>query len=129
MVPDRASQRISPLLRLLAEALEARGEASQPQSGAALCELGQLARIQIPVRGALPLSDDQLFNEVDGIAVKYLDLGAVRKALDVALMQVEPPSARDEIEVAVDHLCAVLNVAYFNAGLAFGVTLADLKSL
>lgn len=129
MVPDRAVERISPLLRLLADALDARGEAGQPQSGAALCELGELARIRIPVRGALPLSDDQLFNEVDAIAIKYLDLGAVRKALDGALTQVESPSARDEIEVAVDHLCAVLNVAYFNAGLAFGVTLADLKSL
>lgn len=129
MVPDRTSQRISPLLKLLAEALDARGEAGQPQSGAALCELGQLARIRIPVRGALPLSDDQLFNEVDGIAIKYLDLGAVRAALDASLRQVEPPTSRDDIEVAVDHLCAVLNVAYFNAGLAFGVTLADLKSL
>ena len=129
MMPDRAAERISPLLRLLAEALDARGEAGQPQSGAALCELGQLARIRIPVRGALPLSDDQLFNEVDGIAIKYLDLGAVRAALDASLRQVEPPTSRDDIEVAVDHLCAVLNVAYFNAGLAFGVTLADLKSL
>lgn len=129
MAPDRATERISPLLRLLAEALDARGESGQPQSGAALCELGQLARIRIPVRGALPLSDDQLFNEIDGVAIKYLDLAVVRKALDAALTQVEPPSSRDEIEVAVDHLCAVLNVAYFNAGLAFGVTLADLKSL
>lgn len=129
MVPDRTPERISPLLRLLAEALDARGEAGQPQSGAALCELGQLARIRIPVRGALPLSDDQLFNEIDGVAMKYLDLGAVRTALDAALTEVDPPSARDEIEVAVDQLCAVLNVAYYNAGLAFGVTLADLKSL
>lgn len=92
-------------------------------------KLGQLARIRIPVRSALPLSDDQLFNEIDGVAIKYLDLGAVRTALDAALTQVEPPSARDEIEVAVDHLCAVLNVAYLNAGVAFGVTLADLKAL
>lgn len=129
MVPDRAAERISPLLRLLAEALDARGEGGQPHSGAALCELGQLARIRIPVRGALPLSDDQLFNEVDGVATKYFDLGAAREALDTALKQVEAPSTRDELEVAVDNLCAVLNVAYFNAGLAFGVTLADLKSL
>ena len=129
MVPSVAAERISPLLRLLAEALDARDEAGQPPSGAALCELGQLARIRIPVRGALPLSDDQLFNEVDGVATKYFDLGAAREALDTALKQVEAPSTRDELEVAVDNLCAVLNVAYFNAGLAFGVTLADLKSL
>lgn len=124
---QQLSSRISPLLSLLAEALDARGEAGQP-TGAALCELGQLARLRIPIRGALPLSDDQLFNEIDGVASRHMDLGGVRKAMAATLMtHVESPSARDEIEVAVDHLCAVLNVAYFNAGLAFGVTLGDLR--
>ena len=47
----------------------------------------------------------------------------------MALARIEPLASRDEIEVAVDHVCAVLNIAYFNAGLAFGVTLADLRSL
>lgn len=126
---ESTSERISPLLRLLAEALDARGVAEQPNPGAALCELGRLARLRIPVRGVLPLADDQLFNEIDRIAIDYLDLGAIRRNLDAQLARVAPLSARDEIEVAVDHLCAVLNVAYFNAGLAFGVTLADLKSL
>jgi hypothetical protein len=128
-VAECTSEPISPLLRLLAEALDARGGADQSQAGATLCELGRLARLQIPIRGVLPLSDDQLFNEIDGVAIKHLDLDVVRQTLDAVLMRVEPLSARDEIEVAVDHLCAVLNVAYFNAGLAFGVTLADLKSL
>ncbi len=125
---ETTSERISPLLRLLAEALDARAK-EQSQPGAALCELGQLARLRIPIRGVLPLSDDQLFNEIDGVAIKYLDLNAVRRTLDAVLTRIEPLSTRDEIEVAVDHLCAVLNIAYFNAGLAFGVTLADLKSL
>ncbi len=122
-------ERISPLLRLLAEALDARANAEYPRVGTALAELGQLARLQIPVRGVLPLSDDQLFNAIDNVAAKHLDLGGVRQALDAALTSIQPTSSRDEIEVAVDHLCAVLNVAYFNAGLAFGVTLADLRSL
>lgn len=126
---ESTSERISPLLRLLAESLEARRAADPAQPGAGLRELGQIARLWIPVRGALPLSDDQLFNEIDRIAIDHLDLGAVRQTLDAALVRVEPLSARDEIEVAVDQLCAVLNVAYFSAGLAFGVTLADLKSL
>ncbi len=126
---ESTQERISPLLRLLAEALDARRTSDHPQAGAMLCEFGQLARLQIPIRGALPLSDDQLFNEIDMVAIKHLDLAGVRKALDVALVQVAPLTTRDEIEVAVDHLCAVLNVAYFHAGLAFGVTLADLKSL
>lgn len=123
------TERISSLLRLLAESLDARRNPDHPEVGAALRELGQLARLQIPARGVLPLSDDQLFDAIDGIAVTHLQLGAARQALNAALGRVEPLSSRDEIEVALDHLCAVLNVAYFNAGLAFGVTLADLKSL
>ena len=126
---ESTQERISPLLRLLAEALGARSAGDHPQAGAMLCEFGQLARLQIPIRGALPLSDDQLFNEIDVAAIKHLDLAGVRKTLDAALAQVSPLTTRDEIEVSVDHLCAVLNVAYFHAGLAFGVTLADLKSL
>jgi hypothetical protein len=123
------TERISPLLRLLAEALDARANSDYPRVGAALTELGQLARLQIPVRGVLPLSDDQLFNAIDAIAGKHLDLGGVRQALDAALTAIQQVATRDEVEVAVEHLCAVLNVTYFNAGLAFGVTLADLKSL
>jgi hypothetical protein len=129
IVAESTPERISPLLRLLADALDARSSGDRPHAGAILCDLGRLARLQIPIRGALPLSDDQLFNEIDSVAVKHLDLAAVRETLDVALGRVAPLATRDEIEVAVDHLCAVLNVAYFNAGLAFGVTLADLKSL
>lgn len=126
---ESTHERIAPLLRLLAEALDARRGTDYPQAGAMLCEFGQLARLQIPIRGTLPLSDDQLFNQIDILAIKHLDLAGVRKALDVALTRVNSLATRDEIEVAIDHLCAVLNIAYFHAGLAFGVALADLKSL
>ena len=128
-MPELKPTRISPLLMLLAEALDARSTAAKAQEGAALLELGTLARLQIPIGGVLPLSADHLFTAIDGIAIKHFDLGAVRQTLDSALARIEPLSSRDDIEGAVDHLCAVLNVTYFNAGLAFGVTLADLKSL
>jgi hypothetical protein len=122
-------ERISPLLKLLAEASDARANIDHIRVGAALAELGELARLQIPVRGVLPLADDQLFDAIDRVAAKHLGLDAVREALDEALTAVQPLASRDEIEVAVDQLCAVLNVVYFNAGLAFGITLADLRSL
>lgn len=125
---DQIRHQISPLLRLLADALDAR-EGTRDTQGAALRELGALARLQIPIRGVLPLADDQLFNAIDSVAIRHLDLGGVRETLNAALARVEPLAARDEIEVAVDHLCAVLNVVYFNAGLAFGVTLDDLKTV
>ena len=128
MAPEDTG-RISPLLKLLAESLDARRHPDRPEVAAALAEFGKLARLQIPARGVLPLSDDQLFDAIDRVAIKHLRLEAARKELDAALARVEISQSRDEIEVAVDHVCAVLNIAYFNAGLAFGVTLADLKSL
>ena len=123
------TERISPLLKLLVDSLDARRSQDHPEVAAALRELGTMARLQIPARGVLPLSDDQLFDAIDAIAVKHLNLAAAREEMNAAVARVEPLATRDEIEVAVDHVCAVLNVAYFNAGLAFGVTLADLKSL
>ena len=125
----KGTERISPLLELLADSLDARRSQDHPEVAAALRELGTMARLQIPARGVLPLSDDQLFDAIDKVAVKHLNLAAAREQLNVALARVEPLASRDEIEVAVDHLSAVLNIAYFNAGLAFGVTLADLRSL
>ena len=125
----QGTERVSSLLRLLAESLDARRSPDHPQVAAALLEFGKMARLQIPVRGVLPLSNDQLFDAIDGVAVKHLNLAAVREQLTVGLARVEPLAARDEIEVALDQVCAILNIAYFNAGLAFGVTLADLKSL
>jgi hypothetical protein len=122
-------ERISPLLRVLAESLDARRNPDHPEVAAALCEFGKLARLQIPARGVLPSSDDQLFDSIDRIAVKHLNLEGAREELNATLARISPLSSRDEIEVAVDQLCAVLNVAYFNAGLAFGITLADLRAL
>jgi hypothetical protein len=121
--------RISPLLALLQEALDSRSSGGDPQEGAALVALGQLARLRIPLRGALPMSDDQLFNAIDDVGVRHFDLGPIKEAVNRALSQIEPSSTRDEIEVSIDHLCAVLNVVYFDAGLAFGITLADLRSV
>jgi hypothetical protein len=126
---DLDTPRVPALLRLLAEALESRAAASQPSAGAALLDLSQLARLSIPVRGVLPLSDDKLFDEIDVVGTRHFQLAEARQAVDAALARLEPLSSRDEIEVAVDHLSAVLNIVYFNAGLSFGITLADLKSV
>lgn len=128
-MPQEPTGKISPLLRLLAESADARRSPDHPEVAAALLEFGQLARLQIPARGVLPLSDDQLFDAIDRVAVAHLKLGAAREQLEIALAQLETLSSRDQIEVAVDHISAVLNIAYFNAGLAFGLTLADLRSL
>src|SRR5688500_11142907 len=111
--------RISPLLALLQGALDARASDNGHQDGAALVALGKLARVRIPLRGVLPMSDDQLFDAIDDVGMRHFDLEPIKQAVDRALSQIEPASSRDEIEVAIDHLCAVLNILYFDAGLAF----------
>lgn len=126
---NERTERIAPLVKLLADSLDARRSQDYPEVAAALRELGTMARLQIPARGVLPLSDDQLFDAIDNVALKHLNLAPAREQLNVALARIEPLASREEIEVAVDHLSAVLNIAYFNAGLAFGVTLAELRSL
>lgn len=80
---------------------------------------------RFPRRGVFARSEEKLYQAVDRVATTYLGRGDARKALGAALTAVEPYTKRDEIEVAVNDLSAVLDVAYFNAGLAFGVTFAD----
>ena len=128
MSPSRAGA-LSPLLVLIINALEARQSKDRPQEGQALRALGQLARVQVLTRGVLAPSEYELYNAIDRIATAHLGLGGPRKALGAALAGVEPFTKRDEVEVAVNDLCAILDVAYFNAGLAFGVTLAELRSM
>lgn len=127
MSPRRAGA-ISPLLILIANALDALPREDRPREGEAVRALGALARIYVPARGVLAPTEDALYNAIDQIAMRHLDLAVPRKALGTALVSVEPYTKRDEIEAAVSHLSAVLDVAYFNAGLAFGITFADLRS-
>lgn len=124
----RRSGGLSPLLVIVIEALEAQGNKERPREAEALRALGELALVQIPARGVLAPSEDKLYQAIDRIATSYLGLGDPRKTLGAALTAVEPYTKRDEIEVAVNHLSAVLDVAYFNAGLAFGITFADLRT-
>jgi len=119
---------VSPLLVLIIDALEARPNKDRPKESEPLRALAELARVEVVSRGVLAPSEDELYDAIDRIATKHLGLGSRRKALGAVLTTIEPFTRRDEIEVAVNDLCAVLDVAYFNAGLAFGVTLAELRS-
>jgi hypothetical protein len=56
---------------------------------------------------------------------RHLDLRKPRKEFFGATATVEPFSKRDEIESAANHFQTVSELAYFYAGLAFGVTFAD----
>ncbi len=126
-MPPRRTGALSPLLVVLIEALEAQDSKDRPGEAAALRAFAELARVHIPTRGVLAPIENELYRAVDRIATKHLRLATARKALIAALAGVEPFSRRDEIESAADTFRSVSDVAYFNLGLAFGVTFSDLR--
>lgn len=123
MSPRRA-EGISPLLVFIAEALDTQ-QKQRPREGEALRALGELARVEVFARGVFAPSEDALYQAIERIATTYLGLGKARKELGDALIAVQPFKRQDEIQDAVNHLCDVLDRAYFNAGLAFGLTAAQ----
>jgi hypothetical protein len=116
---------LAPLLRLLIEALKEQETNDRPGEAAALSALGELALVQVPSRGALAPNDDDLYNAIDRIARKHLRLRIASKEFYRATSAVEPFTQRDEIESAANHFRTVSDLAYFYAGLAFGITFAD----
>jgi hypothetical protein len=123
MSPRRA-ETISPLLVVIAEALDTQ-QKERPREGDALRALGALARVEVFARGVFAPSEDMLYQAIERVATTHLGLGEARKALGDALTSVEPIRKQDEIQDAINHLCDVLDRVYFNAGLAFGLTVAQ----
>ena len=116
---------LPPLLRLLIEVLKEQESRDRAGEADALHAFGELARVQVPARGVLAPNGRDLYNAIDQIAKKYLGLRKPRKEFFRATAAVEPFSKRDEIESAANHFQTVSELAYFYAGLAFGITFAD----
>lgn len=119
---------LSPLLVFVIAALEAHANRDRRREGRALRAFGQLARVQIPARGVFAPTEDELYRAIDAVAVKHLGLRRASDSFRAALTRVEPFDTRDAIAAAANHLRTISEGAYFDAGLAFGVTFADLAS-
>ena len=127
MSPRRADD-VSPLLLLVIDALEAPANRERRREGQALRAFGELARVQIPARGVFAPTENELFRAIEAIAVKHLGYAAAVRVLRAKLADVEPFATRDKVATAANRMRAIDDLTYFNAGLAFGVTFADLKS-
>jgi hypothetical protein len=125
MSPSRANT-LSPLLALVVEVHNARTQRGQPREGEALRALAQLARVEIVTRGVLSPSEDGLQRVIDEIARAHLGLESATDELNEALGAVEALAVRDRVEIAMDQVRGIAEIAYFNAGFAFGVTFAEL---
>lgn len=124
------SSSISPRLRRFVEAAR---HAKQNPDGAdireisrALQKFGTLARWVVPVYGVFVPSHNEIAVAIEHIANQHLALGRAREEFRNALSVVEPFERRDAIETAQNLVRSASDEAYFYAGVAIGVTFADL---
>jgi hypothetical protein len=128
MSPRRAGD-LSPLLLVVIDALEAQHGRQRRREGRALRAFGDLARIQVPARGVFAPSENDLYQAIDAIATRHLDLAAALKTLRKSLRKVKQFGTRDEIASRANDVRMLSDLAHFYVGLAFGVTLADLAAM
>ena len=133
----KRSERLSPLLVRLIEAAEHAGQDAEGRdirgAARALREFGRLALWALPIHGVFVPNNNEVSVTVQRAAKEHLDWEEARSDVRAALAAIETFERRDPIETAENRLRAVSDEAYFYAGLAFGVTLAnltdDLRSL
>lgn len=124
---------LSPSLVRVIEAAERSVEDAEGRdvkgAAKALREFGDLALWVVPVHGLFVPNNDEVSTVVDRIAQQYMHLGEARRELKEALSVVVEFAQREPIESALNHVRSASEEAYFYAGLAFGLTFAEFRSL
>ena len=92
----------------------------------ALVEFGRLAAVIVPARGVLAPIDNDLYKAISKVAGDHLRYEKARMALAAALARVETFEKRDAIASAHTDVLLAMDNAYYYAGLAWGLTLAEL---
>jgi hypothetical protein len=91
----------------------------------ALRELGELALWALPIHGVFVPNNNDVAVGIANIANERLGLKEARREFTDALNAIELFENRDRIESASNHVHTVSDAAYYYAGLAFALTLAD----
>lgn len=129
--PDPTRAGLPPLLvdviRAAAHAARHDPRANRRGEAEALAQLGRMARLAMPSRGVLAPVDDDLYQDIHRIARKHLGYRSASRSFRAGLERVETFENRDAIETAHAAVVNATSVAYYYAGLAFGVTLGDLS--
>ena len=111
---------ISPLLMHLIRAVARESK----ERAAALDDLAQLFVLIVPVHGVAPA--DEVRDAIERIAVRHLQRGEADAELRRAVARVSSVKERDAIESACVQLLESGELAHYYAGLAAGITLAEL---
>lgn len=96
---------------------------------AALRELGQWALVYVPSRGVLAPFEDTAYTVIRTIAVRHLQYKSAEAAFHKALRSIESIELRSDMENAQNWLQSASDRAYYYAGLACGITLADMATI
>jgi hypothetical protein len=105
--------------------LDARDAPAGGARAATLQALARLFMIAVPTRGVLDPADD-LRDQIERIANRHLRRGRADARFRSALKQVGSVQERDAIESAHLELVELSELAHYYAGLAAGITLADM---
>ena len=118
--PAQRSGNISPLLMHVIRAVAR----DSKDRAAALDDLAQLFVLIVPVHGVAPVDDVR--DAIERIAVRHLHRGKADAELRRAVARVTSVKERDAIETACVQLLESGELAHYYAGLAAGITLAEL---
>ena len=116
------------LVRLIHAAQQSRTDSEGSDiTGAAeaLRELGELALWALPIHGVFVPNNNEVAAGITKIANERLGLKDARREFRDALNAIERFENRDRIESASNHIHTISDAAYYYAGLAFALTLAD----
>lgn len=116
---------LPPLLAHVIRAAANDARLADPNHAAALQALARLFMLALPARGVLALGDD-LCQNIDDIATRHLDRATAEKQFSVAVSRIDSVHQRDAIETAHAKIVNVSELAHYYAGLAAGITLAEL---
>ncbi|HEX6163081.1 MAG TPA: hypothetical protein VFZ31_06940 [Vicinamibacterales bacterium] len=108
---------------LLAHVIRAVADES-PDRARALDDLARLFELIVPLRGIAPA--EEVRAAIERIATRRLARGSADAALRRAVSRVASVKDRDAIENACVQLLEAGEVAHYYAGLAAGITLAEL---
>ena len=106
---------------------EEHGESTRrPGEAEFLTGMGRLASLNLAAHGVLA-PGPEMWTPIEDLAMAHLDFADAKKEFRDALKRVKKFKRRDAIESAATRMLSASDTAYYYAGLAFGLTLADLS--
>jgi hypothetical protein len=123
MARSSPSKQTAPLPPLLAHVIRAAAHRS-PERASALADLARLFMLVVPMNGVEPA--ENVREAIEKIATRHLRRRSAETELRRAVARIANIKDRDAIETACVQLLENGELAHYYAGLAAGITLAEL---